>query len=394
MKNKILLILVVLLSSCVPFLPTISNEDSKKINIDYDYYHLKDSNLLLDIYYSIPYKELIFIKEVNGFYSNVTLSIKLKNKSGDIFYSDSWLDLVYLEHFEETTSSNKYVSYHSLSIDNKKIDQKEDDIEYSLHIEMNDYQNHKYWNNDITLNIQAHEILSDLNFFIKDDGYIKIENLKKNDIKDIDTVWVKYQIIDDKIDSSGARFEIRENSLDSKGKYLDIIVDEENIQPYKIHLLPIPLKNIDRDKIIINCYYKNVTKQASISLFTNNSIKYDYEILFEPMEYILDEKQYIDYIGLNKEEKINYILQYWEDVNNISLFNEFYLRVEYANLKYRNILGDGSKSDKGRIYIVYGKPFNIENRISQNGDYQEIWIYRDRKFIFINRYGYYECYNC
>ena len=83
-----------------------------------------------------------------------------------------------------------------------------------------------------------------------------------------------------------------------------------------------------------------------------------------------------------------------DDVNNISLFNEFYLRVEYANLKYRNILGDGSKSDKGRIYIVYGKPFNIENRISQNGDYQEIWIYRDRKFIFINRYGYYECYNC
>ena len=41
------------------------------------------------------------------------------------------------------------------------------------------------------------------------------------------------------------------------------------------------------------------------------------------IEYILDEKQYLDYIDLNKEEKINYISEYWENINNTSLLNEF-----------------------------------------------------------------------
>ena len=395
MNNKILLILVVFLFSCSLSLPIIPNDNDKKINIDYDYYYLNDSNLLFDISYSIPYKELIFIKEADGFYSNITCSIRLENKDGDILYSNSWMDSIYLEYFEETTTSNKYLSYYSLSIDNKKIHQNGDAADYILHIEINDYPNHKYWNNNIILSIKEPEILSDLNFFIKNNNeYVKMENFKNDDIEDIDTIWVKYQIIDDNIDSSGIKFEIKQNSLDSKEQYLTLTIDKENIQTYKINLLPIPLKDIYSGEIIANCYYKNIKKQAFVSLLNDNSIEYDYEILFGPMEYILDEREYIDYITLKREEKMNYVLQYWENINDPSLLNEFYSRIEYSNLKFRNILGDGFKSDKGKIYIIYGKPFNIENRINQNGDYQEIWIYRNKKFIFINKYGYYECYNC
>ena len=112
------------------------------------------------------------------------------------------------------------------------------------------------------------------------------------------------------------------------------------------------------------------------------------------MEYLLQEEDYMNYINMTREQKVNYVLKYWEDINDPSLLNEFYSRIKYADLKFKNISGNGSKSDKGKIYIVYGKPFNIEYRISENGDYQEIWIYRDQKFIFVNKYGYYECSNC
>ena len=63
-------------------------------------------------------------------------------------------------------------------------------------------------------------------------------------------------------------------------------------------------------------------------------------------------------------------------------------------IKFKSIAGKGSKSDKGKIYIIHGRPLDIEHRISNNGEYQEIWIYRSERFIFINRYGYYECSNC
>ena len=81
-------------------------------------------------------------------------------------------------------------------------------------------------------------------------------------------------------------------------------------------------------------------------------------------------------------------------MGNPFLLKEFYSRVQYSNVEFKSIKGTGSESDKGKIYIVYGKPFDIEYQLSEAGDYQEIWIYRDEKFIFINRYGYYECYNC
>ena len=54
---------------------------------------------------------------------------------------------------------------------------------------------------------------------------------------------------------------------------------------------------------------------------------------------------------------------------------------------------DTSDSDQGKIYIIYGRPQNIDYEFNENGEY-EIWQYRNKKFVFINRFGYFECYQC
>ena len=389
MKNSLLLIFTVIFSSCTLSLPIISKNDTK-IDITYDYYYLNDSKLLLDVSALIPYEELIFTKDIDSFYSDIVYSVKLRDKNNDMLYSDSWSDLIRLQYFEKTTSSKDYISDYTLILDNNMFKDAK-----NLYIEINDYENHKYWVNTIELDIKEAEVLSNLVLLVKkNNGYIKLDHIEQDDYEQIDTLWVKYQIIDDAIDENGIRFEVSKKISNLEKEYRTLVIDKENINQYDINLLPIPISDISSDNLKISCYYKDIKKETFTLLSKNSFVEYNYEILLNPIGYLLQEEDYMHYMDLTKDKKIEYILNYWEDIDEASLLSEFYSRVVYTNLKFKSISGDGSDSDKGKIYIIYGKPFDIEYRIGQNGDYQEIWIYRDQKFIFINRYGYYECSNC
>lgn len=71
-----------------------------------------------------------------------------------------------------------------------------------------------------------------------------------------------------------------------------------------------------------------------------------------------------------------------------------YLRnVEYANEAYREMGRDGYKTDRGRVFLLYGKPDHIERypSVAQSKPYEE-WNYYSIEggvlFIFIDRLGY------
>ena len=389
MKNNFLLILVLFLSSCSLPISILSKKDAK-IDIKYDHYYLNKSESLLDLYFYIPYETLIFIKNADGFYSDIIYSIKFKDKNNNVLYSDAWSDSIYLDYFEKTTTSKYYMSDYNFIFDSSMLK----DVE-CIYIEINDYKNHKYWTKKIPLSINGPEILSDLILFVKDNNnYTKTDNMDYDDYSQIDTLWIKYQIIDDIVDLNGVKFELKQNNQNLGDEYLNLIIDQKKIDSYQINLLPIPIDDISADNLVISCYYREIKKEIPISFYNNTFLEYDYQILISPFEYLLEEEDYINYSKLSEDKKIEYILIYWEEIDKPSLFNEFYSRVEHGNLKYKSISGKGSSSDKGKIYIIYGKPINIEYKISQNGDYQEIWIYKNKKFIFINRYGYYQCSNC
>lgn len=75
---------------------------------------------------------------------------------------------------------------------------------------------------------------------------------------------------------------------------------------------------------------------------------------------------------------------------------EFFERVRYANEHY-GVLEPGWKSDRGKTYIQYGPPDEIESRPSSlNGLAVEIWSYLrlGRRFVFVDYdgFGRYELY--
>ena len=96
-------------------------------------------------------------------------------------------------------------------------------------------------------------------------------------------------------------------------------------------------------------------------------------------------------------KKLKYIQSYWAkrdpelDTEKNELLIEFIDRVRHVNT-YFSDMDRGWRTDRGRIYIIYGVPERIENYEDQMNNRFEIWIYPDgRRFKFVdkNKFGFY-----
>jgi len=123
---------------------------------------------------------------------------------------------------------------------------------------------------------------------------------------------------------------------------------------------------------------------------------------FETLRYIANEEEKKIFGSLTEEAKRDFLVRFWSrrDLTPETARNEFrddYLsRVEYANKSFSG-LGEGWKSDMGRVLLIYGYPSEVE-RIPSSGEsraYQE-WNYYEIEggvvfyFIDIKGWGNYE----
>lgn len=90
------------------------------------------------------------------------------------------------------------------------------------------------------------------------------------------------------------------------------------------------------------------------------------------------------------------LFEYWKkldptpDTEYNPLMNEFYNRVDYAASNFSPISGkSGLETDRGKIYVQFGKPQKVERSSNEKGNVIEIWFYRnpERVFIFVDRTG-------
>ncbi|MBX7046386.1 MAG: GWxTD domain-containing protein [Ignavibacteria bacterium] len=82
------------------------------------------------------------------------------------------------------------------------------------------------------------------------------------------------------------------------------------------------------------------------------------------------------------EEKRKYLFDFWKkkDTNPLTPQNEFkitfFKRINEANNKYKESFKEGWKTDRGRIFVVYGAPNEIEHHAFESDTKSyEVWIY-------------------
>ncbi|MBP1691560.1 MAG: hypothetical protein H6Q32_912 [Bacteroidetes bacterium] len=93
------------------------------------------------------------------------------------------------------------------------------------------------------------------------------------------------------------------------------------------------------------------------------------------------------------EQKRDALEAFWQSRNpnagtaRNEVMAEYYRRVDYAIRNFGTIrVPDGSRSDRGKIYILYGAASRTERALNPAGAHMETWIYErlKKRFIFVD----------
>ncbi|QXD16428.1 GWxTD domain-containing protein [Rhodocaloribacter litoris] len=115
------------------------------------------------------------------------------------------------------------------------------------------------------------------------------------------------------------------------------------------------------------------------------------------LEYIAKKKE-LDYIrsAPTEDERYRRFMAFWEKrdptpgTRRNERMEEYYYRVAYANERYRHLINEGWKTDRGYVMIRFGEPDAIDRHpYSFNAKPYEVWYYYriGRRFIFIDETG-------
>jgi GWxTD domain-containing protein len=122
----------------------------------------------------------------------------------------------------------------------------------------------------------------------------------------------------------------------------------------------------------------------------------DLEAAIRQLKYIASSEEYSKMKKALPAEREQLFKDFWKrqaEVNNSTadeLMDEYYERVKYANERFRTN-HEGWDTDRGRIYIRYGEPTDVERHpFEPNTRPYEIWFYSHlaRRFIFVDYTGF------
>ena len=124
--------------------------------------------------------------------------------------------------------------------------------------------------------------------------------------------------------------------------------------------------------------------------------------LSEDVAYIITDSERKAFLGLQtNEERENFIEQFWQRRNpdpdsvDNTYKEEHYRRIAYANEHFASGFA-GWRSDRGRIYIMYGKPDDLESHtqgeswerpLDQGGGETSTYAYEDWTYHYIEGIG-------
>ncbi len=130
--------------------------------------------------------------------------------------------------------------------------------------------------------------------------------------------------------------------------------------------------------------------------YAPNSVE-DLNLALQQLRYIGDMDSIKFYLKAPYTERKEYFYRFWKnqdpnpDTPENELMGEYYRRVNFSNKNFSITGVDGWLTDRGRIYIKFGQPDDIERHPFEAGSYPfEIWRYYTlrKTFLFIDRTGF------
>jgi GWxTD domain-containing protein len=117
------------------------------------------------------------------------------------------------------------------------------------------------------------------------------------------------------------------------------------------------------------------------------------EVAFQSLRFIVPGKQIDSLMRGDFEERLDNLERFWADKDKTpgtaynEVMAEYYHRVDHAQKEFATLREpDGTKTDRGRIFILYGPPTRTERSLQPKGGHREIWFYdrSKRRFTFVD----------
>lgn len=168
---------------------------------------------------------------------------------------------------------------------------------------------------------------------------------------------------------------------------------------WKTLLIPLPLAQLTPGRFMLELQVtsgslkKKQTHQFSVIWPSRPLSLSDADLAIDALQHIATEEEIEKMRSGPTSQRSEAFLSFWraKSTDARTAYNvpmaEYYYRVDEATRKYSTVReNDGYKTDRGRIYILYGQPQKSERLLQPNSSAMEIWTYErlQKRFVFID----------
>ena len=405
---------------CFIFLGKANSAENFYFDADYSVFRSSSAKSILEVYFSFTQKGLVFVKTGNNFVgtANTQIIIFDKTSSKEIFNEIYALQ----SNVNDTLSSklvNRLIGQQNLTVPNGSYlltfigyDQnspaRKDTIK--LELSLNNFEDSKSSLSSLQLASKIDKSSDNASIFFKN-GLEITPNPNLLFGSNLNKLYYYIEAYFPSVD------------FISDSAYFSVVVTDQKGQVVNEKRKPVNTKNeiyaetgyLSMDSITTGTYFltaslndntngKKVTREKKFYIYNTSAKKQDYtspdEQGYMQSEFILltanqvdDEFDKIIYYRTsadNKEwenlktleDKRKFLYKFWKkkDTNlntpRVESRDEYFKRIKEANKLYKQSFTEGWKSDRGRIYVLYGQPSEIERHFMEaDVKNYEIWKY-------------------
>ena len=378
-----------------------------------------DSTEQLYYIYKIPYSRLVFEKNDNLYTASYRLTVEVHDSVTNTIDRKIKEDKISVADFNETDDGNiysegllsfqisKFKKYNLLPILYDKNSDRELRLSKIVVLSENKINNDDDFLEPVVIDSKQIE-QEKRHFFVVSnyEGCIPFSNEEYNLlIPAVDTSLTKIFItlVNDKdtVFSGYISESVQlKNSIEEfEGKI--ILNSRKTSKVFKNFIIPYVNKNLAEGDLKINISKNEDSKHIAVFhkriIWFNRPISLiNPELSIKLLKYMESDTVIDSLLDFKKKDYTEVLFRFWKRFDPTpgtsfnELMNEYYSRIDYTIKNFSSISGKrGFDTDRGRIFILYGKPFKLERGSDQFGKVVETWIYKnpERKFVFIDDTG-------
>ena len=353
---------------------------------------------LLQFNLTIPYKSLIFISDDTCYSAGIIVNIFITDKDHNSVYDHSWRKTIKIDNYQSTNSDTTFQQF----VTNTKIPAGE----YNIVLEATDINIGIPEYNEVKIKIQDYSdkrfVLGDMLLFdgIHDFSEIDYRDLSPaltNVCRDDFTLFTQVFLLD-----SSVTLRCETNWFDNNRKAFKdpifIARKGRTLTLFQSYSIKEALQG--RFDVQFRVSGKGVEpKSTELSIDVIKNVDYyseeSIDMAIEQMKYIGEGEVWDSLRNAQEIDKKKYFFKrFWNDYYSVPdtsknpVQEEYFRRVRHSNRAFNEGM-EGWRTDRGRTYIMYGPPSDVEKTTDGSMRRIEIWTYQnvERQYVFIDVNG-------